>query len=159
MSESTPPPAKPFAFPLVPSFIIAGVATAVALALAPHLSHAPRMAVFDDPRSAPAVTAAPSTRLLGAHPDASVHRLWTTGVKPHFHRAHDETIVVLAGSGTMRLGEESHVVAPGVTILVPRGVVHSLEVSDGAVEAISVFSPPFDGTDRHFLEEDSSPPD
>jgi mannose-6-phosphate isomerase-like protein (cupin superfamily) len=90
---------------------------------------------------------------VGRHRSASVHHLRVAeGVKPHVHREHDEQVVVLAGEGTVRLGDSSQEVSAGSVVVIPRGTVHSLVVTGPAVEVVSVFSPPFDGKDRHFVE-------
>lgn len=85
---------------------------------------------------------------------ASVHHLRVADeVRPHLHRRHDETVVVLVGRGRMRIANDTTEVGPGTVIVVPRGTVHSLEVEGDPLEAISVFSPPFDGKDRVFVDE------
>lgn len=95
-----------------------------------------------------------TTAAVGGYESASVHHLVVAdGVKTHFHRTHDETVTVLAGTGRMRLGEETRNVTAGTVLLIPRGTLHSLEVTDGPVEAISTFSPSFDGKDRIFVDE------
>jgi len=91
---------------------------------------------------------------VGAYESASVHHLRVAGgVKTHVHHRHDETVTILSGEGRMRLGDETRDVGPGTVLLVPRGTLHSLEVIAGPMEAVSVFSPAFDGKDRLFVDE------
>ena len=91
---------------------------------------------------------------IGVLQSASARHLRITGaVGAHLHRRHDETVVILSGRGRLRLGEETVDVGPGVVVQVPRGTVHSLEVTEGPVEAVGIFSPPFDGTDRVYVDE------
>ncbi|MDP6529955.1 MAG: cupin domain-containing protein [Gemmatimonadota bacterium] len=94
-----------------------------------------------------------TARPVGAHRTADcTHLMIASEVAAHLHRTHDETVVILAGSGVMRLGEETLSVGPGSILLIPRGTVHALSVLDGPMEVVSVFSPPFDGKDRVFVE-------
>lgn len=91
---------------------------------------------------------------VGAYESASVHHLRVReGVKAHLHRRHDETVTILSGQGVMHLGDETREVAAGTVLMIPRGVLHSLRVTEGPLEAISVFSPAFDGEDRLFVDE------
>jgi len=95
-----------------------------------------------------------TTAVVGVHESASVHHLLVKeGVAAHYHRTHDETVTVLAGTGVLALGAEEHEVGPGTVVLVPRGTVHALRVTGAPVEAVSVFSPAFDGEDRIFVDE------
>ena len=90
---------------------------------------------------------------IGRHPGVSVHQLLARdGVAAHYHRRHDETVTILAGEGVLTVGEEKRELSPGLVVMIPRGVVHSVVVTGAPVEAVSVFSPPFDGDDRHFVE-------
>ncbi len=92
--------------------------------------------------------------VVGSYDSASVHHLRVEqGVKRHFHRVHDETVVVLSGRGRMTVGEETREIGPGTVLLLPRGVRHDLTVTEGPMEAVSIFSPRFDGEDRIFVEE------
>jgi quercetin dioxygenase-like cupin family protein len=140
-----------------PTWLAAAVAlatTLVAIRLAPGDSSDADPVYYLTGEAAPAEAAANITAVeVGRHESASVHHLRVAeAVKGHIHRAHDEQVVVLDGEGTMRLGEASHDVVPGSVIVIPRGTVHSLVVTRGPVEAVSVFSPPFDGKDRHFVD-------
>jgi quercetin dioxygenase-like cupin family protein len=140
-----------------PTWVAAGMAlvtTIAAIRLAPagDARHAP---VFYSARAAapPEPGANVTTVEVGRHRTASVHHLRVSeGVKAHVHREHDEQVVVLAGEGTVRLGDSAQEVSAGSVVVIPRGTVHSLVVTGSAVEAVSIFSPPFDGKDRHFVE-------
>jgi mannose-6-phosphate isomerase-like protein (cupin superfamily) len=90
---------------------------------------------------------------VGEHASASAHHLLIAArVRAHRHARHDETVVVLAGRARFRMGDRSEAIGPGSVLLIPRGTVHALEVTEGPLEAVSVFSPPFDGKDRIFEE-------
>jgi mannose-6-phosphate isomerase-like protein (cupin superfamily) len=128
--------------------------TAVAVRFAPA-GREPAEPVFYETRGAlaPEEGEVLATHAVGAHPDASVHHLLVLeGVKAHYHRDHDETVVVLSGKGRMTIGGAVREVGPGSVLLMPRSTVHALEVTDGPLEAVSVFSPPFDGKDRVFVD-------
>ena len=48
-----------------------------------------------------------------------------TGPPPHAHQAEDETFVLLEGEMTFTVGDVTHAAAPGTTVFVPRGSVHT----------------------------------
>jgi len=142
------------AFPFAPAACLALLGTVLAVVLRSGQGPVPQAVVFD-PASVVAPVPHPGlvSQPIGSLPGASVHHLsTTTGVNPHVHRTHDETVVILSGTGRMRVGEDSRMISPGLTMVIPRGTVHGLEVFEGTVEAVSIFTPPFDGKDRHFLE-------
>jgi quercetin dioxygenase-like cupin family protein len=72
-------------------------------------------------------------------------------VKAHYHAKHEETVVVLRGSGTFRIGKDVHSVKTGDVMHIPRNNVHSFTPTTDDVVVVSVFSPKFDGTDRVFV--------
>jgi quercetin dioxygenase-like cupin family protein len=72
-------------------------------------------------------------------------------VKAHYHAKHEETVVVLRGSGTFKLGKDVHTVKAGDVMHIPRNNVHSFAPTSDDVVVVSVFSPKFDGTDRVFV--------
>ncbi len=103
------------------------------------------------------LASAPAFRseLLFATPRVSVHHtLLKERLSPHFHLDHEETVIVLEGRARMLIGEAWHEIGPGSVTHVPLGVVHAVEPlgPGGFVGAVSIFSPPFDGKDRVFLE-------
>jgi quercetin dioxygenase-like cupin family protein len=142
------------AFQFAPAFAIAAIAAGIAFLLGPARHPAATPTSFD-----PALAAAPpeslgafASRLVGTLTDASVHHVEAgKSVKPHFHRTHDEVVMILEGTGTMHIGDSSYALAPGATFLVPRGVIHSVETGGTPLRAITVFAPPFDGKDRIFV--------
>jgi mannose-6-phosphate isomerase-like protein (cupin superfamily) len=141
------------AFPFAPAAGLALLGTALAVVL--RSGQAPQATpVLYDPNAAAALEPHPGfvSKSIGALPGSSVHHVTTTtGVGLHLHRTHDETVVILSGEGRMRVGEETREISPGLTLVIPRGTPHQLEVLQGTVQAVSIFSPPFDGKDRHFL--------
>ena len=65
-----------------------------------------------------------------------------TGPPPHAHHAEDETFVLLDGDLTFTVGDETHVAAPGTTIFVPRGTVHSFaNVGTAPARMLFMYSP------------------
>ena len=91
--------------------------------------------------------------VVGAHRTASVHHLVVTErVAAHHHKTHDETVIILGGEGNMTIDSETRKVRAGDVLMIPRGTVHSFDVTEAPAEAVSVFSPPFDGEDRHFVD-------
>lgn len=74
-------------------------------------------------------------------------------VKPHYHAAHTEQVVVLSGEADMMLGDQHLHIKAGDVILIPKGTKHSVLVtSKEPLKIISVQAPYFDGTDRIMLE-------
>ena len=55
----------------------------------------------------------------------------------HWH-THDEFVVVVQGSVTIVLGEESHAVSAGSYIVIPGKLNHSWDVPEGAEDAVIV---------------------
>ena len=74
----------------------------------------------------------------------------STPLPAHYHAAHEELVYVLRGEGSMQLGAETVALRPGLLIQIPRGVVHAV-TPRGALHALSIFTPPFDGRDRVFV--------
>ena len=62
---------------------------------------------------------------------ANVHVIRVTRGGRHYHRAYDETYYVLAGHGTLTLGEAQHALRPGAVVVIPAGVPHALEAAPG----------------------------
>jgi mannose-6-phosphate isomerase-like protein (cupin superfamily) len=91
--------------------------------------------------------------------DASATLVRAMGqLKPHYHEGREEIVYVIRGGGTMILGGRKRPVKAGDVIYIPRGTVHGF--TNGAKSDTVVFSvmaPPFDGKDRHFLEEGKKP--
>jgi quercetin dioxygenase-like cupin family protein len=76
----------------------------------------------------------------------------TKPIPPHYHAEHDETVVLLRGSGKMRLGGKDIEVRAHDLIFVPKGTVHDFRPGQGEVLAVSCFSPTFDGKDRVLVD-------
>ena len=75
-------------------------------------------------------------------------------VAAHFHESHTEHVYILAGKGIMRIGEVEREISEGDLLFIPQGMVHSLKVtSDQPMQAMSIQTPEFLGSDRHFVEE------
>jgi quercetin dioxygenase-like cupin family protein len=73
-------------------------------------------------------------------------------VKRHYHAKHEETVVVLRGSGTFSLAGVAHEVKMGDVMHIPRGTFHGFKPSSDDVIVVSMFSPKFDGVDRVFVD-------
>jgi len=80
----------------------------------------------------------------------SHHVVWIRDrEQPHRHDAHDLIVVMLSGSGFMRLGDEERPVGPGSILYVPRGTVHAFRnAGSEPASAYAVYTPAFDGRDR-----------
>jgi len=67
---------------------------------------------------------------------------------PHRHAAHDLTVVVLRGRGTLVLGRARVALAAGDAVLIPRGTVHWFRNDGrGRAVALAIFAPPLDAPD------------
>ncbi|MEZ5065066.1 MAG: cupin domain-containing protein [bacterium] len=140
--------------PIPPGALATAAVVLVAVRFAPHKPEVSPPTFYETVGALDHRTEALVSEVVARHESASVHHLRTTADVPaHFHRIHDETVVILSGHGRIRLDQEWRELRPGLVVAVPRGTVHEVEVLDGAIEAISVFSPPFDGVDRIFLDE------
>jgi mannose-6-phosphate isomerase-like protein (cupin superfamily) len=76
------------------------------------------------------------------------------GLRPHFHRHHDEIIVFLAGEATFRIGNELREVSANDVISVPAGVVHATVRAKTPCVLAATFAPYFDLTneDRVYVD-------
>ena len=80
---------------------------------------------------------------------ASYHLVQVRGSeRPHRHIAHDLTVFVLRGQGTLTLGEVRRALAAGDAAVIPRGAVHWF-ANGGRAPALAlvVFTPPLDAPD------------
>jgi len=133
------------------------IAVGLALALAACAPRPPRVAVGS--------LAAGLDEFLAAHPlaegqtiradevfrtaSASYHLVQVRGSEsPHRHAAHDLTVFVLRGRGTLTLGEGRRALAAGDAAAIPRGAVHWF-ANGGRAPALAfvVFTPPLDAPD------------
>ena len=76
---------------------------------------------------------------------------------PHYHEHHEEIVFVLAGRARMFVQNAWYEIAPGDVVHLPAGVLHAVE-TDRPCSVVSIFSPPFDGVDRVYLDDFSLPP-
>ena len=87
---------------------------------------------------------------LGRDAASSQHLVWIVDrEQPHRHDRHDLFVVMLRGSGTMRIGAETRPVGEGSLIYVPRATPHAFTNLSGApAAAYAIYFPPVDGKDR-----------
>ncbi|HSE87533.1 MAG TPA: cupin domain-containing protein [Candidatus Binatia bacterium] len=68
--------------------------------------------------------------------------------KPHIHKLHDGTVVMVKGRGYLMLENRRIDLSAGDIVFIPRGAVHYFVNTAGEpAVAFVVFSPPFDGKD------------
>lgn len=81
-----------------------------------------------------------------------------TGVAPHKHLTHSESLYVLSGAGEMQLGERRFAIGAGDFVQIPMGAVHGVNVTSAVpLKVLSIQAPEFDGTDRVWVTgEDAS---
>ncbi|HET6202544.1 MAG TPA: cupin domain-containing protein [Planctomycetota bacterium] len=91
---------------------------------------------------------------LHAGGGASLHVVQArAGMPAHYHRSRDETVVGLRGEARMVVAGETIRLRPGVVVHVPRRMVHEARVEGAEPCAVLlVFTPPFDGRDRVFVD-------
>ncbi|MEM7604693.1 MAG: cupin domain-containing protein [Myxococcota bacterium] len=70
------------------------------------------------------------------------------GVPLHTHSSSSETILVIAGEGTMTVGERSHALAPGVSVHAPAGTSHEA-TPEGTMRVFQVYAPA--GPEQRFV--------
>lgn len=82
--------------------------------------------------------------------------IWVkNAVRPHKHIYHTEVVLVLEGSGKMTLGNDTFEISAGDYVFIPRGTVHSVDVTSAEpIKVLSIQSPRFDGSDRVFVTPD-----
>jgi quercetin dioxygenase-like cupin family protein len=75
--------------------------------------------------------------------------------RPHVHLTHDEIGYVLAGSGSVTVGDQTHPVRPGDVWVIPANTPHSAQFDDEPVRVLFVSSPidDPDNQDRVWLDE------
>jgi len=87
----------------------------------------------------------------------SVFVIWVKKEVPaHVHKAHTETIVVLAGKAMMSINDSVIHIQKGTILTIPSGTVHSVVKvnSRKPLKVLSIQSPFFDGKDRFFIEKE-----
>ena len=86
---------------------------------------------------------------VGRTAGASFHLVQARGSEtPHRHAAHDLTVVVLRGQGTLTLEGARLVLAAGDVVVVPRGAAHWF-ANEGRPDALALvaIAPPLDAPD------------
>jgi mannose-6-phosphate isomerase-like protein (cupin superfamily) len=72
-----------------------------------------------------------------------------SGQELHAHPDSEQVYVIVAGAGTMTLGDEQLDVSPGTAVLVPPGYQHAIRnVGDARLIYVSATAPPFDPRNR-----------
>jgi mannose-6-phosphate isomerase-like protein (cupin superfamily) len=86
---------------------------------------------------------------LGQGQDVSHHLVQVRDrEKPHVHKLHDGTVVILRGEGYLMMENRRIDVAASDIVYIPRGAVHYfVNTASEPTVAFVVFSPPFDGKD------------
>ena len=80
-------------------------------------------------------------------------------VRLHHHAFHTESLLILEGTGTMVVGDQSVEVGPGDFLAIPKSTPHDLTVnSDTPLKALSIQAPMFQGKDRVFAGQVRKPP-
>lgn len=75
-------------------------------------------------------------------------------VKLHKHQNHSEHVVVIAGTGIMRLSDKTFNIKTGDVIFIPKNTAHAVKTtSKEPLKVMSIQAPNFDGTDRIMIEE------
>lgn len=86
---------------------------------------------------------------LGQGPGVSHHLVQVRDrEKPHIHKFHDGTVVIVKGRGYLILEKRRIDLSAGDIVYIPRSAVHYFVNTAGEPSvAFVVFSPPFDGKD------------
>ena len=82
---------------------------------------------------------------------ASVHLVQLAAggeVAPNYHKERDELVLVWKGAGKLTVGDVVTDLRAGQSALIRKGAVHSFKAEQATV-AMVVFTPAFDGKDRH----------
>jgi quercetin dioxygenase-like cupin family protein len=64
-------------------------------------------------------------------------------IKAHRHKDGDHVIYIVSGQGTMRHGDQTITLKPGMVVHVPKGVVHALKAQGGELTLLDFAQPPF----------------
>jgi mannose-6-phosphate isomerase-like protein (cupin superfamily) len=73
---------------------------------------------------------------------ANVHVAKTKSLPRFYHTGYDEVYYVLSGSGTVTLDGEALPLRPGSVVVIPAGVTHALQVSEGEELEFVIFGTP-----------------
>ena len=75
-------------------------------------------------------------------------------VAAHYHESHTESLIILAGHASMRLGDKSIQIKKGDFLNIPEKTIHSVQVtSKTPLKVISIQAPEFLGKDRHYIKD------
>ncbi len=75
------------------------------------------------------------------------------GVKPHFHKTHDESIYVIKGTVQLFINDKWVDLKPGSLHFNPKGKVHGITATGNEpAVVISIFTPALKDADRHFAK-------
>jgi quercetin dioxygenase-like cupin family protein len=77
--------------------------------------------------------------------------------RKHIHVTHDEIGYVLAGTGSVTIGDDTRPVRPGDVWIIPSGVPHSAEFGDEPVRVLFVSSPIDDPDNQDRIWADGQP--
>jgi mannose-6-phosphate isomerase-like protein (cupin superfamily) len=84
---------------------------------------------------------------------AVVRTIEGPGLRRHVHKAHDETIYVVRGSGQIFVNDKWVDVRPGSVHFNPMGAMHtSRPTGNEPFVILSIFTPALKEPDRHFVE-------
>lgn len=76
-------------------------------------------------------------------------------IKPHFHKKHDKTISIKKGNGIAILNGIRYFVKPGTVLQVPSKTRYKfINTGDELFVSLAVYTPPFDGKDMNYIEEE-----
>jgi len=73
---------------------------------------------------------------------ANVHVARTKSLPHFFHTGYDEVYYVTSGTGTVTLDGKASPLRPGSVVVIPAGVTHSLEASEGEELEFVIFGTP-----------------
>ena len=93
-------------------------------------------------------------RTLKTTLEASYHVIRLATLEPpHTHDTHDAVVFMRKGKVQISVAGKTYIMKPGDVVEIPRGVIHWAKNLDrNASEVFAVFTPPFDGKDRHLVE-------
>ena len=82
-----------------------------------------------------------------------VRQIEGAGLKPHFHKTHDESLYVVRGAGQLLINDKWVDLKPGSIHFNPKGKVHcSKQMGSEPLITIAIFTPGMKEPDRQFVE-------
>lgn len=96
-----------------------------------------------------------TNQLMYSDSSVSTFLIWIKSSVPlHKHAWHTEQVIVLEGSGEMRVGEKIFPVQKGDVIFIPENTPHGVLVtSEIPLKVMSIQAPEFKGDDRILISE------